>query len=331
MQLQRPPNTYPIGVLAALRQIAAEDGVYRGLLAPGLAATTLRSCTYVKNDAAARNFVVQLSSNLKLNWTFLRGEGVPCFKERAMTRLASGSAGTRESKPRSTRRDQNKDCVSFPERGRRHTIHRRRGRLRRRADPPLGVKIAAGALTGGVGSALFCPIDASDRGVLGARGLRVYRLGKQTIATQQVVRVRMQADAGLRARGVACWRESARSKQEIALRISGLSSLSRKLPRRHRRLFGRLAHGSSKRARAALRLDAGRLRPDLAQRRTSREISQRACVCVERARLRFSEMCPKISKKNAPLSKNATRTARVGGSVLRRARVPPASCFWNAV
>ena len=96
---------YPGGVLASLRQIVAEDGLVRGLLEPGLLATTLRSFTYVGFRIGAYPSV--------------------------RAALAPEGGG---------------------------------------ADPPLSVKIAAGCVTGGVGSALFCPID--------------------------VVRVRLQADAG---------------------------------------------------------------------------------------------------------------------------------------
>ena len=108
LQLQpEPPHAvYPHGPLASLRQIAREDGLWRGLLEPGLAATTLRSFTYV-------------------------GFRIGAYPT-AKTTLWDDRGGVGE--------------------------------------PPLRVKIAAGGATGGVGSALFCPID--------------------------VVRVRLQADAG---------------------------------------------------------------------------------------------------------------------------------------
>ena len=87
---------------ALMRQVVAEDGVWRGLMEPGLSATILRSCTYVA-------FRIGLYSTVRDVIT----EGRP---------------------------------ATFSD------------------------QLLAGAVTGGIGSALFCPID--------------------------VVRVRQQADAG---------------------------------------------------------------------------------------------------------------------------------------
>jgi len=95
------PSYYPKTMTGTIRQCVAEDGAWRGLMAPGLTATYLRAMTYVA----------------------FRVGTYPTVRD-----AVSGGGG-----------------------------------------PTLQSRVLSGAITGGVGSVIFCPID--------------------------VVRVRMQADA----------------------------------------------------------------------------------------------------------------------------------------